>query len=118
HRGGSSVGPRPRRLDCHDLALDVQNVAGTRRQRPTDLSAAADDAAGDRQAAGDVQTHRDRRRVPAARGEPAKQAAARRLIVEMKGLRIELRGERLDLRFVDRMRLARETLPDVEIVEV
>jgi hypothetical protein len=40
------------------------------------------------------------------------------LLVEVKRLRVELRGETLDLPGVDKMRFAGESLAEVKIVEV
>ncbi len=43
-----------------------------------------------------IRPHRDRRGLPAARHEPAEQAACAGRLVEVERLRVELRGERLD----------------------
>ena len=48
---------------------------------------------------------------------PANSVRLAECIVEVKRLRVELAGEGLDLRFVDRVRSAVESLSDVEIVE-
>ena len=63
------------------------------------------------------QLHGDRHGVPAARREAAEQRALRRLIVEMKRLRVELAGKGLDLRGIDCVAGAGEALPDGKIVE-
>jgi hypothetical protein len=55
--------------------------------------------------------------VPPAGGEPAEEGAFRRFLVEVKRLRIILRGERLDLLGVDQARLALEALTDVQVLE-
>jgi hypothetical protein len=55
--------------------------------------------------------------VPAARRQPAEQAVAPRRLVQMKGLRIELRGKGLDLRSLDEPRLRAEFLADGKILE-
>ena len=39
-------------------------------------------------------------------------------VVEMEGLRIELSGERLDLRFIDGVRGAGEAPADLEVLEI
>jgi hypothetical protein len=56
--------------------------------------------------------------VPAARRQSGKQRALRLLLVEVEGLRIELAGERLDLRRVDDVGRAREPPSDGEVLEI
>src|SRR5262249_34966319 len=77
-----------------------------------------DDAAGERQSALDQQAHGNRGRVPAARRQSGKQRAPRRLVIEVERLRIELAGERLDLRRIDDMGGAGETPSDREVLEI
>src|SRR5262249_32288457 len=60
----------------------------------------------------------DRGGVQATRRQPGKQRALRRLLIEVEGLRIELTGERLDLRRVDDMGRAGEPPSDGEVLEV
>src|SRR5262245_22159663 len=55
--------------------------------------------------------------MPAARGQAAEQRCFCRFAVEMKRLRIELRGKHLDLRRIERVGAARKPLSDAEIVE-
>src|SRR5262249_49611911 len=77
-----------------------------------------DDAAGERQSALTQEAHGDRGGVPAAGRQSRKQRALGPLVVEVEGLRIELAGERLDLRRVDDMGRAREPPPDGEVLEI
>src|SRR5438128_282408 len=117
HRDHSPIRARARRRDLDDLAFDVQDVTRPRRLGPVDLSPGADDAAGERYSA-DHKTHRDRRRVPAARRQPAEQRLPRLVVIDMKRLRVELAGEALDLRLVQGVRSAAEALSHVQILEV
>jgi hypothetical protein len=55
--------------------------------------------------------------VPAARHEPAEHAVARRTLVEMKRLRVELVREDLDLVGGNGMRPGPKALPDPKIVQ-
>src|SRR5262249_59413624 len=84
---------------------------------PIDLAARPDDAAGERQSALDQQAHGNRGRVPTARRQSGKQRAPRRLVIEVERLRIELAGERLDLRRIDDMGGAGGTPSDREGLE-
>ena len=72
------------------LAFDLKRIADTRRPRPPEFAARADDAAGDRHTLDD-EPHRDRRRMPSARREAAKQRVARSIFIQMEWLRI-IRG--------------------------
>ena len=56
----------------------------------------ADDASGNRQAL-DEQPHRDRRRMPATRGEPAEKGSRPVRFVQMERLRVEFAREALDV---------------------
>jgi hypothetical protein len=56
--------------------------------------------------------------VPATRRQPLEEGGARELFVEMEGLRIELRGKRLDRGRVQLQRARAEALADREILEV
>src|SRR5262249_61767452 len=89
-----------------------------RGSAPFASAARPDDAAGERQSALDQEADGDRGGVPAARRQSGKQCALRRLLVEVEGLRIELAGERLDLRRVDAVGRAREPPSDGEILEI
>jgi hypothetical protein len=53
----------------------------------------ADDAAGGAEVAFHQEPHGHRRGVPAARGQAAEDAASRRRVVQVEGLRVELAGE-------------------------
>ncbi len=61
--------------------------------------------------------HRDRRCVPAARGEPPEQGSRRFLFIEMKWLWIELAGELFDLRDAGLVRDRSKDLADVQILQ-
>ena len=49
---------------------------------------------------------------------PANRVPLRQPRVEVKGLRVELGGERLDLRLVEGVRAAGEPLADPQVVEI
>src|SRR5262249_36169153 len=55
--------------------------------------------------------------MPAARGQAAEQGRFRGLPIEMKRLRIELRGERLDVRLVDAVRATDKALSNGKVIE-
>ena len=96
----------------------MKDVARPRRTRPTDLAARTDDAAGDGCAATDQESHGNRCRVPAAGGQTAKQAGSGGIVIEMKWLRIELRGKALDLRLVQSMTSTGKALSNPQVVPV
>src|SRR5262249_52130254 len=73
---------------------------------------------GERQSALNQEAHGDGGGVAAARRQSGKQRALRLLLVEVEGLRIELTGERLDLRRVDDMGRAGEPPSDGEVLEI
>jgi hypothetical protein len=56
--------------------------------------------------------------MPAARHQAGEQAVFGGILVEVKRLWIELAGERLDLRFVNAVGSACESLPHLKIIEV
>jgi hypothetical protein len=56
--------------------------------------------------------------VPTARRQAIEERAFRGLLVRVKRLRIELKRELLDLRFVKRVCLAGKALSDMRIVEI
>src|SRR5262245_65174 len=56
--------------------------------------------------------------MPATGREAAEQRALRGRVIEVEGLRVELRGKSFDLRRVDGVRAAAEALPDMKILEV
>ena len=66
----------------------------------------------------DEHPHRQRHRVPARRDQPAEDAVPGRAFVEMKRLRVESGGERLDPREVDRGGAAGVSLADREVLEI
>src|SRR5207302_15343 len=63
------------------------------------------------------QLHGNRRGMPAAGGQAAEQRRFRRLLIEMKRLRVELRGKCLDFPLVHRVRGARKALAYVQILK-
>ena len=91
---------------------------GTVRCRPAQLSPSADEAAGEWRTTLDIQTHRDRGGVPTARRQALEERALSGLLVRVKGLRIELKRECLDLRFVKPVRSAGKALSDMKIVKI
>ncbi len=96
----------------------MQLVARPNWPRPAELvEAGADDPAGGLELALDQQPHGHRRGVPAARCEPAEDRFARGGGVEVEGLWVEFRGERLDARFVDAQPARRVGLADGKVLE-
>src|SRR6185437_11024266 len=79
---------RPRGAGFQDFDFGPQFVAGAYRLQPGEFAAEADDATGRAELAADDEAHRQRRSVPAARRQPAEDAAPRRSAVEVKRLRI------------------------------
>jgi hypothetical protein len=113
------LGARLRRAHLEDLGLDVQLVARAHRPRPAELvEPGPDDTARGLEVALDQEPHGHRRRVPAARREPAEERRRRRGVVQVKRLRIELGGEALDPLFLDAQRRRAEFLPDGEIFQI
>jgi hypothetical protein len=100
----------------------MEPVARAHRPRPAELvEARADDAPGQRRALGREQAHRQRRRVPAAGGKAAEDRVFGRFVVEVKGLRVERRGEAADRLGVHRdlagpVGLARREVLKIELV--
>jgi hypothetical protein len=76
----------------------------------------APSAAGDRRTALDIQTHRNRGNVPAARCQAFEVRSLRDLLVYVKRLRIELNRECLDQRLVDRVCRTGKAPTDIQIV--
>jgi hypothetical protein len=114
----AAIGSRARRRDFDDLALNMEYVSGSGRCRPAQLSPGADEAAGEWRTTLDIQTHRDRGGVPTARRQALEERALSGMLVRMKGLRIELNSECLDLRFVKPVRPAGKALSDMKIVKI
>ena len=92
--------------------------SGSGRSRPAQLSPGADEAAGEWRTTLDIRTHRDRGGVPTARRQALEERALSGLLVRVKGLRIELNSECLDLRFVKPVRPAGKALSDMKIVKI
>jgi len=114
----AAIRSRARWRNFNDFALNVEYVSGTGRCRPVQLSLGADEAAGKWRTTLDIQTHRDRGSVPTARHQALEERALSGMLVRMKGLRIELIGECLDLRFVKPVRPAGKALSDMKIVKM
>src|SRR5882757_4136918 len=77
--------------------LDPAQLAKTRRRSPDrDLLAARGRFLHQALAVGDQELHADRTDMPSRRGQSAEERLAARLLVEVKRLRVELRGEFLD----------------------
>jgi len=97
HLDHALLGPRPGWAHLEHLDREMQLVARPDRLRPAELVEPGTDDPGCRlKLALDEQPHRERSRVPAARREAAEERIARRLLVEMERLRIELGGKALD----------------------
>jgi hypothetical protein len=100
------VGPRLRRPHFKHLAFKPQHIARTHRAGPAELfKASSDNPASGPKLALNEQPHRYGRGVPSARRQTTKNGVTRRLLIEMEGLRIELRSESLDA-FFNRTRFA------------
>jgi hypothetical protein len=56
--------------------------------------------------------------MPPARGQPAEHGGLSGRLIEMKRLRIELRGERFDSLFIHPIGVGREPLADVQIFQI
>src|SRR5580765_4025969 len=96
----------------------MKHGARSHRLGPSDLATGADDSASDGQAALHQKSHGDRRRVPTARDEFAKEGCFDGLGVEMKRLGVELLCERPNLLFVDLICAAYKLLRDPQVFEV
>src|SRR5258708_7665488 len=114
----SAIGSRARWCNLDDFALDMEDVAGTGRHWPAQLCSGPDNAAGERWTAFNIEAHRDRGGVPAARCQAVEERAFRGFFVRVKRLRIELSREGFDLRFIDCVRRAGKALPDMQIVKI
>src|SRR5271165_5017154 len=88
---------RLRRPYLEHFALNAQLIPGPRGPGPAELiEAGADDTARGLELAFDQPPHRERRRVPPARGQSLEDRVECSLLVEMEGLRVELSGKSLD----------------------
>src|SRR5579863_9405226 len=108
----------PRRRDFNNFTFDVQDVIGAGRPGPGDLSAETNDPVRKWQTTIDEKPHSDCSRVPAARSQSFEDARLSHAFVEMKRLRVELRGERFDLSFFNDVSAGREPPADLQIVQV
>src|SRR5439155_8983876 len=94
-------------------------ISGAHRSRPAELvEAGSDDSAHRLQLAPDQKPHGERGGMPAARRQAAENRRARGVVVEVKRLRIELRGETLDPLRVHMKRVRPEDLSDGKIFEI
>jgi hypothetical protein len=66
----------------------------------------------------DIQTHRDRGGVPTARRQTLEDRALSGMLVRVKGLRIKLKRECIDLRFVKPVRPAGKALSEMKVVKI
>jgi hypothetical protein len=96
----------------------MEYVSGTGRCRPAQLSARAHEAAREWRTTVDIQTHRDHCGMPTTRRQPLEERALSGTLVRVKGLRIELKSECLDLSFVKPVRPAGKALSDMKIVKI
>ena len=115
--GQATIRTRPRGSQFDYLALDSEHSAWARRLWPANFCAGPNDSASDGHTS-HQEPHRDRRSVPSACDESSKQRPLGSLGIEMKRLRVKLLRKRLDLFFVDQVRVAVESLPDEQVVEV
>src|SRR5258705_5089818 len=111
------------------LAGEADGIAGQYRPEPAqltkarrrspdrDLLAARESLLRGAQAIVHQQLHADRSDMPARRGEPAEQRLPPLFLVEMKALRIELRGEFLDCVGGEGERPQFAPLPDLDVLE-
>src|SRR5262249_26383514 len=105
--------------NVEDFALDAQLVARPYRLGPPHLlEAGADNSPGRPELTVDQQPHGQSGRMPAAGCEAAENRISRGIIIEMKRLGIELRGESLDLIGINAQSDRHEPLPDREVIEV
>jgi hypothetical protein len=114
----AAVRSRARWRDFNDFALNMEYVSGTGRCRPAQLSARANEAAREWRTTVDIQTHRDRCGMPTTRRQALEERALSGMLVRVKGLRIELKSECLDLSFVKPVRPAGKALSDMKIVKI
>ena len=80
--------------------MNGEYVAWPRRIRPSEAAFRSNHAPRERNATRHEEAHRDGGCVPAARDQPIEKGGLRDLRIEMKRLRIKLRGERFNLRLV------------------
>ena len=86
----ASIWTRTRRQNLLNFAFDLKRIAGTRRPRPREFAARADDAAGDR-----YTLEMSRIVIAAVRRKAAEQRVARGIFIQMEWLRIIRGGEGL-----------------------
>ena len=97
HLDDALVGTRLGGAYFEHFAFDPKFIAWPNRPWPAEfVEAGADNAASRFEIAFDEQPHRDRGRVPSARGETTKDRASGGSFVEMKRLWIEFCGKALD----------------------
>src|SRR5262245_42631335 len=97
----------------------MQLVSWPHRPRPAHfVESGADDAARGIELAFHEKAHGHRRGMPAARSQSPEERVAGAVLVQMKGLRIEFRGEGLDARGLDRKPARAEFLSRLKILEI
>ena len=101
HGRCAPIWARTRGQNLQNLAFDLKHIARTRWPRPRKFAACADDTASDRHGLDD-QPHCDRRCMPSARRQPAKQRVTRDIFIQMKWLRIVLGSKGFDLTRIQR----------------
>src|SRR3954470_20928208 len=107
---------RFRGCQADDLPLDMEFVTGSHRQHPPQIIDAEPNQRMRTERLGlDGEAHRDAGRVPARRRQTLEQCFARRGIIKMHGLRIELGCKLLDVLFGDPERPAFELHAEREI---
>src|SRR5262245_55420331 len=115
----SLIRARFRRPHVEDFAFDMQFIARPHRARPAEfVEADPDDAAGGLEFALHQEPHGDRRSMPAARRQPAEHRALGRLLVEMKGLRIEFGRKGHDPCRIEHSAARTINLPGGEVLEI
>src|SRR5262245_20319432 len=97
----------------------MQFISRSHRAWPLELvKAEANNAASGFELTVDQKPHRHRCRVPPARREAAEDGVGCRCLIEMKGLRIELRGKGLDALLVDPDSSRAEGLSNSIVLEI
>src|SRR5579871_2045363 len=100
------------------LPVDMERVARPHRFYPAQLvNACAKQRMRPERPRRQCEPHRDRGGMPAGSGKPAENGVPRRLVIEMKRLRIELAGKAQDFFPGDGLALARKAHTDLQVVE-
>src|SRR6516165_5760456 len=96
----------------------MECVAGSRRSRPLNFPAQADQSARNLQSSADGQSHGGRSGVPSARRQPLKNALPCRLLVQVKGLRVKFRSECFHSVQIHLIKRGSESLSHMKIIQV